>query len=229
MPSILVVTDHCSESAPLPPIGVALACTDHPESIHNAVRRFVGPVAVVPLMLTANSWSYRVVATAAEAWPDARLAPPVGESPVVAEIVADRAGELSGDPSHEALVLVAAGEAEHSDDLDTLRALEQLALEVKGRVPFGLMKIATLRIGASETEQTRALSRLREMIVRESRRFRVLALPMEFVSGRIERTLPRLLADLPCEIVPRPLLPHPALDQFLRETAEALTAESSSC
>jgi sirohydrochlorin ferrochelatase len=139
-------------------------------------------------------------------------------SPLVAEIVLDRARELSKEPSREVVVLVGHGPNEPEYNELWLRDMRDIADYVKKEGGFKDALVTTVRDDAPEEVRREATRVLREMVEKASRDSQVLIIPYLLASGGIEKGIEERLEGLKFRFG-RPLLPHPNITRWIEESA----------
>ncbi len=135
-------------------------------------------------------------------------------SPLVSEIVLDRARELSEEPSEEVVVLVGHGPNEPEFNRLWLRDMRQIGHFVKETGGFKDVLVATVRDDAPREIREEATRALREMVEKASSDARVLVLPYVLASGGIEEGIRERLKGLDFKFG-RPLLPHPNITKWI--------------
>lgn len=135
-------------------------------------------------------------------------------SPLVAEIVLERARELSQEPSNEVVVLV--GHGPNEDELNRLwlSDMRQIGYFVKDGGGFKDVLVTTVRDDAPREVREEATRALREMVRKAGLDSRVLVIPYVLASGGIEVGIRDRLEGLEFEFG-RPLLPHPNITRWI--------------
>ncbi|MFQ5957423.1 MAG: sirohydrochlorin chelatase [Candidatus Brocadiales bacterium] len=139
-------------------------------------------------------------------------------SPLVSEIILDRARELSEEPSGEVVVLVGHGPNEPEFNRLWLRDMKQVGSFVKETGGFKDVLVATVRDDAPREVQEEATRALREMVEEAGLDSRVLVLPYVLASGGIEEGIKERLEGLDIRFG-RPLLPHPNITRWIEGQA----------
>lgn len=141
------------------------------------------------------------------------------DSPAMAQVLADRGRALaSGDVSKRALFLVGHGPNSAEDYAAWMTNLRRVADSVRVRSGFGDVRVDVVRDDAPAEVRAEAVTRVRELI---SMQYRitgdtVVVVPVLISRGRISReTFMQDLAGLPVVYSGDPLLPHPALSEWL--------------
>ncbi|MFQ5862956.1 MAG: sirohydrochlorin chelatase [Candidatus Brocadiales bacterium] len=135
-------------------------------------------------------------------------------SPLVSEIVLDRARELSEEPSGEVVVLVGHGPNEPEFNRLWLRDMGQIGHFVKEAGGFKDVLVATVRDDAPREIREEATRALREMVEKAGLDSRVLVVPYVLASGGIEEGIKERLKGLEFQFG-RPLLPHPNITKWI--------------
>jgi sirohydrochlorin ferrochelatase len=92
----------------------------------TAPGRVDEPVLVVPLTVAYTNETRHVVSSIARRWGDAvSLCDPIGHSPALTDIIAERADEHAGSPEETSLLLVGLGSGSLSDQRRTVEYHEQ--------------------------------------------------------------------------------------------------------
>lgn len=141
------------------------------------------------------------------------------DSPAMAQVLADRGRALAtGDVSKRALFLVGHGPNSAEDYAAWMSNLRRVADSVRARSGFGDVRVDVVRDDAPAEVRSEAVTRVRELI---SMQYQitgdtVVVVPVLISRGRISReTFMQDLAGLPVTYSGDPLLPHPALSQWL--------------
>jgi sirohydrochlorin cobaltochelatase len=144
---------------------------------------------------------------------------PLDSHPLVSGVIEERTRELSRDPSHESIVLVAHGPLIDADDRAWLGEMETLVKPLRSR--FRSVDVATIRDDAKETIKNRAIAELREKVRRgSSDGGRVIIIPLLISRGGIEREIRNILSGLNFSYNEMTLLPHQNIERWLLETVE---------
>ena len=231
------------------PTEVAFGMAMHPEEVQamqQAVdrleRRGVNRIVVVPFLVSSYSEVFRQyeylfgIHPEAE-WPEAgrplALHVPVvmgqalDDSPVVAEVLLDRARRLSVSPAEETVIVVAHGPNGEDDNDQWLRTMQHLAQHLKRQGGFRAVEPFTIRDDAPEAIRGRAIASLRAAVQASSTQGQVLVVPLLIAQGGVEQKIPKLLAGLSYRYKPRALLPHPKMAQWIAQQATSLANASA--
>ena len=236
------------QQARLPvPSELALGMGMHPPEVHRlqeAVTRLeqrgVTRIVVVPLLISSHSEVFRQQAylfglrRQAE-WPEAgmplNLHVPVvmgealDDSPVVADILLDRARALSRAPEHETVILVAHGPNTDADNRLWLETMRRVGERIKREGGFRDVAGFTIRDDAPAPVQEQAKRQLRDAIRTAAQESRVLVVPLLMARGGVEDKIPKLLEGLPYLYKGDTLLPHPKVAQWIAQQAAQLARE----
>jgi sirohydrochlorin ferrochelatase len=141
------------------------------------------------------------------------------DSPAMAQVLADRGKALvSGDVSRRALFLVGHGPNSAEDYAAWMSNLRRVADSVRVRSGFGDVRVDVVRDDAPAEVRSEAVMRVRELITMQYRITgdTVVVVPVLISRGRISReSFMKDLDGLPVAYSGDPLLPHPALSQWL--------------
>ena len=137
-------------------------------------------------------------------------------SPLVSEIVLERAREMSEEPSGEVVVLVGHGPNEPELNELWLRNMGQIGGRVKDAGGFKDVLVTTVRDDAPREIQEEATRNLREMVECSGTDSRVLVIPYVLASGGIEEGIRDRLVGLEFRFG-RPLLPHPNITRWIEQ------------
>ncbi len=137
-------------------------------------------------------------------------------SPLVSEIVLERARELSDEPPGEVVVLVGHGPNEPELNELWLRDMGQIGGRVGDAGGFKDVLVTTVRNDAPREIQEEATRNLREMVERSGTDSRVLVIPYVMASGGIEEGIRDRLDGLEFRFG-RPLLPHSNITMWIEQ------------
>lgn len=141
------------------------------------------------------------------------------DSPAMAQVLADRGKALAaGDVSRRALFLVGHGPNSAEDYAAWMSNLRRVADSVRVLSGFGDVRVDVVRDDAPPEVRSEAVTRVRELIAMQYQITgdTVVVVPVLISRGRISReTFMKDLAGLPVVYSGDPLLPHPALSQWL--------------
>ncbi|HHT9120568.1 MAG TPA: sirohydrochlorin chelatase [Candidatus Hypogeohydataceae bacterium YC41] len=150
---------------------------------------------------------------------DLHMTHAIEHDPLAAEIVFDRAREISTNPSRETVVLVGHGPLTKVSETMWLRSMWTLASFTKEMGGFKEAKVATVMFGAPPEIKEKATKDLRALIEEESKDGTVLVIPCMIAPGGIEGMLEEQLQGLTFRFG-RPYLPHGNVTKWLRAEIE---------
>ena len=231
------------------PTELALGMGMHPQEVRRlqaAVdrleRRGVHRLVVVPLFISSYSEVFRQHAYLFGLRPQAEW-PEVGapltlhvpvvmgealdDSPMVADILLERARRLSQTPAQETVVLVAHGPNQEVDNRRWLEHMQQLGQRIKRDGRFHDVLAFTIRDDAPAAVREEATRQLREAVRAVSQDSRVLVVPLLIAQGGIEGKIPTLLAGLSYLYTGETLLPHPNVAHWIIQEVTQLRHESA--
>lgn len=138
--------------------------------------------------------------------------------PLVGEILADRAREISKDPSHEAVVLVAHGPVPDEENRRWLEDMAVLAQQVQTSAPYASVHALTVRDDAGPEMREAATRELRGLVERETAiGRRVLTVPHLLSFGGIEQGIRKRLDGLTYTMATQALIPDSRLQKWVLE------------
>lgn len=160
-------------------LGMSMMGSDHIQlALNNLAATGVSEVIVVPAVSTRyntmlRQWEYvfglrdepeyaavpRVRAPVA-----LRIAPPLDDHPLVAEVLIEYAAEISSDPAREEVIIVAHGPVHEADNMAQLAMLEGLAQYVREHADYAAVSVATLQDDAVKAVREANVARLRERL-----------------------------------------------------------------
>ena len=140
-------------------------------------------------------------------------------NPLAAEIVLERALEVSLNPPQETVVLVGHGPLTKVSETMWLRSMWALAEFVKEEGGFKDARVATVMFGAHPDIKEKAIKDLRALVEEESKGGTVLVIPCMIAPGGIEGMLEEQLRGLTFRFG-RPYLPHVNVTKWLRAEIE---------
>lgn len=149
-----------------------------------------------------------------------RMTQALDAHPLVADIVASRAQELSKEAGAEAVVLVAHGPT--ADDVNErwLVNLREVALSVRSRTPFASVDAITVRDDAPAPVREAATRDLRALVEKHSALGRrVILVPVLLSFGGIEEGIRKRLEGLHYVMATRALAPDARLVEWVRAMA----------
>ena len=151
---------------------------------------------------------------------------PLGRSPEAAEVLLERAKEMSRKPSQEIVVLVAHGPVTEEDDAKWIADLKWLADPIAEGGGFRRVDVATLRDDAPPVVRDQATLELRRLVRSASQEAACLVVPVLLAPGGIEQKIPWRLAGLRYRFTGRTLLPHPELEAWLLHAVQKILSQN---
>jgi len=209
------------------------------QAVDRLERKGVSRIVVVPFFISSHSEVFRQFEYLfglrpepewAEAGGPLNLEVPVvmgealDDSPVVAEILLERARSLSRKPEEETVVLVAHGPIGDTDNQRWLSTMRRLAASIKQEGGFRTVASLTMRDDAPKPVQEAAAQQLRDIVQWYSQQGRALVLPLLIAQGGVERKIPKILAGLTYVYKGETLLPHPKLVEWIAQQATQLAS-----
>ena len=210
------------------------------QSLDRLERKGLSRIVVIPLLISSHSEVYRqyeylLGLRAQPEWPQAGdpLKPEVpivmgrglDASPVVSEILLDRAKALSRQPDNETVVLIGHGPVAEQDNAVWLATMEQIAGYLREQGGFRQVLSQTIRDDAPKAVRDEAIRRIRETVQTQGTEGRVLVVPLLLAQGGIERKIPQFLNGLSYIYKGETLLPHPLLAGWIKEQASELATQ----
>ncbi|MBI3311910.1 MAG: hypothetical protein HYZ88_00060, partial [Candidatus Omnitrophica bacterium] len=195
------------------PVGVAFGMGMHPQEVrafqeaveqlekHGARRLVVIPLLVSSFSEVFRQYEYlfgiRPEAQWSEAGAPVSLKIPVvmgralDDHPAVAEILLERARELSRDPNTETVILIAHGPTEDADNQQWLERIRHLGQRIQQAGGFREVLGFTIRDDAPAAIREGAEAALRTAVHTAGGQGRVLVVPLLIAQGGIERKIPK--------------------------------------
>ncbi|MEE9514575.1 MAG: CbiX/SirB N-terminal domain-containing protein [Candidatus Brocadiales bacterium] len=213
-------------------VDIAFGMAD-PKTIQEAVNRLekrgARSIVVVPLFVSSHSpiiYNTRRLLgldpdnpqRQIEGNTDFVMTGALDDSPLVSEIVLERARELSEEPSAEVVVLVGYGPNEPELNVLWLANMQQIAGFVKEAGGFKDVMVQTVRDDAPREVWEAARRELRGKVKTAGADSRVLVIPFVLASGGIEEGIEGRLEGLRFEFG-RPFLPHPSITKWIERQA----------
>ncbi|MFN3532185.1 MAG: sirohydrochlorin chelatase [Candidatus Brocadia sp.] len=137
------------------------------------------------------------------------------DSMLVAEILLERANELSTDPTKETVILVGHGPNNEKENRLWLNDMEKLAWFVHGKGGFKEVRVATWRSDAPKEIRDRAIQELRTMVQTSGKEGTVIVVPHLLSSGGVEGEIVNALKGLAYVFNGKTLLPHGNITRWL--------------
>ena len=192
-------------------------------------------IVAVPLLVSSHSevmrqYEYLLGAREHGPWEDQAkpirvtvpitIATPLNDDPAVAEVLLDRAREVSRQPQEETVVLVAHGPNGEEDNTGWLAAMQQVADRIREAGGFRAVVPVTMRDDASDPVLEAATAAMRERVREAGHDTRVLVVPLLIASGGIDHKIPERLEGLEYVFQPKALLPHPMISRWIARRVE---------
>lgn len=227
------------------PVEVVFGMAMHDvEPYQKAVDRLeaknVERLVVVPLLISSHSEVYQqyryVMAQRQEPglpeWkiPQTKPSVPVvftealDHDPLVADILLERMGPVSKQPSREVVVLVGHGPNDEMENTAWLNSMTILAGFIKTQGHFEDVRVLTLREDAEPAIKAKATLDLRHVVADWNDRFDVIVSPLLMSEGGIEKGIPERLKGLSYRFKPKGLLPHPKISDWIRAKVDQLVS-----
>ncbi|MGQ0646204.1 MAG: sirohydrochlorin chelatase [Gemmatimonadaceae bacterium] len=149
-----------------------------------------------------------------------RVTPALDDSPILAEILAERARALATDRKHQAVFLVGHGPNGAEDYARWMENLRPVAESVRRVAGFADVRVDLVRDDAPAHVRAEAVRRVRELIELQHRitGLPVVVVPVLLSRGRVSReTFLADLAGLPVTYTGDPILPYRGLARWIEE------------
>lgn len=211
-----------------------------PQQAYDAlVQQGASRVVVVPLLISSHSAhaeQIRFLAGARADYPHAEhmhlemvrgpvpivtVTPAMDDDRIIADILADRARALSGEPQDETFVLVGHGPNEDDEAALWTAAMGRLASYVRASVPFRSVETRLLRDDAPKLVKDRALAELRETVAAHAASGRVVVVPLLLSPGSVAEEIPTTLAGLDFAWNGHTLLPDDRIAEWILSRVHA--------
>ncbi|ODS31416.1 MAG: hypothetical protein SCARUB_03462 [Candidatus Scalindua rubra] len=134
---------------------------------------------------------------------------------LIAEILLDRASELSKNPNDETIIIVGHGPNDPGQNEKWLKEMRILALFIKEKGNFKDVKVATLRDDAPKVIREKATMFLRETVMMASLKGNAIVIPHLIARGGIESGIPERLKGLDYIYNGKTLLPHENITKWI--------------
>ena len=227
------------------PTAIAFGMGMHPhevrglqQAIDTLEARGVDRIIIVPLLVSSASevmrqFQYLLGVHDHGPWEDHTkpvslrvpviITQPLDDDPVVAEVLFDRARELSHAPQEETVVVVAHGPISDEDNAHWLAAMGRVAKQIQEMGHFRAVIPVTMRDDASKPVRDAAIRQMRAIIREQSQQGRTLVVPRLLANGGIESMIPKRLNRLHYVYRGRTLLPHAKLAQWIAHQVATAT------
>ncbi len=149
------------------------------------------------------------------------LAPALDDSPLISDILVQRAKALSRDPSKESVLLVGHGPVVEEYNTKWLATMHTHAERMQKALGFQWVEVATLRDDAPPAVREKAVKAMRDIVMRLSKQGKVLVIPLLIARGGIETKIPKDLDGTFFTWRGETLAPHPNLERWAAATVEA--------
>jgi sirohydrochlorin ferrochelatase len=139
----------------------------------------------------------------------------IDSHPLIAEILLDRASELSKNTNDETVIIVGHGPNDPGQNEKWLKEMMVLASFVKEKGNFKDVKVTTLRNDAPKEIREKATMILREMVMMASLKGNAIVIPHLIARGGIESGIPERLKGLDYIYNGKTLLPHENITKWI--------------
>lgn len=143
------------------------------------------------------------------------------DSILVAEILLERAKELSSHSAGETVIIVGHGPNDENENRLWLKDMEKLAWYVREKGCFKEVKVATWRSDAPKEIRDKATQELRTMVQMSGKDERVIIIPHLLSSGGVEGEIVDALKGLTYDYNGKTLLPHDNITKWVEMEVEA--------
>ena len=223
------------------PLEVAFGMADPDtikEAVHELEEKGVSEVIVVPLFISSHSpiiGNSRYILGLQEKLPETttveslprieskiefHMTGALDDSILVAEILLERAMELSTNPAKETVILVGHGPNDEKENRLWLADMEKLAYYVREKGYFKEVKVATWRSDAPKEIKERAIYELRSMIEMSGKDGKVIVVPHLLAMGGVESEIVEALKGLSYVFNGKTLLPHSNITRWVEMQVE---------
>ncbi len=222
------------------PLEVAFGMAE-PDTIKEAILKLeekgVSEMVVVPLFISSNSpiiGNFRYILGLQEELPrttSIKSLPKVeskarfymtgamDDSLLIAEILLERAMELSNNPAKETVILVGHGPNDEEENRLWLENMERLAYYVREKGTFREVKVATLQIDASKEVKQEAINKLRTLVETYGKEGSIIIIPNLLAPG-MEEEIVEALRGLAYVYNGKTLLPHINITKWIEMQVE---------
>lgn len=139
----------------------------------------------------------------------------IDSHPLIAEILLDRASELSKKANDETVIIVGHGPNDPGQNEKWLKEMMVLASFVKEKGNFKDVKVTTLRNDAPKEIREKATMIIREMVMMASLKGNAIVIPHLIARGGIESGIPERLKGLDYIYNGKTLLPHENITKWI--------------
>jgi sirohydrochlorin ferrochelatase len=152
------------------------------------------------------------------------MTPAIDRHPIAADILLDRAGAISRNPSKEVVVLVAHGPNPEDDNEKWLADLGVLAALMRKRAKFSRIEYLTVRDDAGNEVREKAKAELRGLVEKAANEGNAaLVVPVLLSYGGIENGIRKRLEGLQYTMAAQGLLPDERLARWVLESVQSAT------
>ncbi len=223
------------------PLEVAFGMAE-PDTIKDAVRRLeekgISEVVAVPLFISSHSpiiGNSRYILGLQEELPRTtgikslprieskvrfRMTGAMDDSLLVAEVLLERATELSINPAKETVILVGHGPNDEEENKLWLGDMGRLAYYVREKGIFREVRVATIRMDAPREIKQRAINELRAVVEGYGKEGRVIVVPHLLAPG-VEGEIVEALKGLSYAYNGKTLLPHANITRWIERKVDA--------
>lgn len=230
------------------PLEVAFGMADPDtiqEAVHELEEKGVSEVIVVPLFISSHSpiiGNSRYILSLQEKLPETttvkslprieskikfHMTGALDDSILVAEILLERAMELSKNPANETVILVGHGPNDEKENRLWLADMEKLASFVREKGYFKEVEVATWRSDAPKEIKERAIRELRTMVEMSGKDGKVIVIPHLLAMGGVESEIVEALKGLSYAFNGKTLLPHSNITRWVEMQVEEELKEST--
>lgn len=150
-----------------------------------------------------------------------RMTAALDRHPMVADILLERAREISREPAGETLVVVAHGPVPEDDNARWLADMKSLVELMRPRSSYKRIEYLTVRDDAPDPVRAQATAELRRIVERATKEGnRVLIVPLLLSYGGIEEGVRKRLEGLNYEMSKQGLLPDERLARWVLSSAQ---------
>ncbi len=186
-----------------------------------------GEVVVLPMLLSDGDPHLRKAKALLGEVPNLRIAPAMGDHYLLAQILEERARELSQAPAKERFLVVGAGATSHEEAQEIRSVLDRLIAEVKHSMPFQETHSVVLYNSAGPEKVVREGNQKAQESLKSlaaDKNLRTIVVPFHLgykhtASMQTARTLEKMLKDLPVRLSEKEILPHSNVALWLRRRA----------
>lgn len=230
------------------PLEVAFGMADPDtiqEAVHELEEKGVSEVIVVPLFISSHSpiiGNSRYILSLQEKLPETttvkslprieskikfHMTGALDDSILVAEILLERAMELSKNAAKETVILVGHGPNDEKENRLWLADMEKLASFVRKKGYFKEVEVATWRSDAPKEIKERAIRELRTMVEMSGKDGKVIVIPHLLAMGGVESEIVEALKGLAYAFNGKTLLPHSNITRWVEMQVEEELKEST--